>query len=169
MKMKKLIAFLILIFTISISFAQSLVPDDGPTCSCPAQSTCNATCTLSDCCICWDPNTSEGACGCYFGIASCKSSKKPKTPAITGSPAVRKVVFKFEAFNKFLNFLETSKIDYQQIQPIYKRLSEKYNNPSGNVQIDPEDMDIFYDAYFKIMQSLSASDKIAVTDYLKSH
>lgn len=51
-------------------------------CRCLAtQASCYAKGTYSDCCICWDPKTQNGACGTYFGIASCRIELKPtKTP-----------------------------------------------------------------------------------------
>lgn len=35
---------------------------------------CSADGQFSSCCICWDPNTQHGACGVYFGIATCRTA-----------------------------------------------------------------------------------------------
>ena len=51
-------------------------------CRCLAtQVSCYAKSNFSECCICWDPKTHVGACGLYFGVASCRiEAIKPKTP-----------------------------------------------------------------------------------------
>lgn len=30
---------------------------------------------MSACCLCWNPVDYQGACGCYFGISTCKTEK----------------------------------------------------------------------------------------------
>lgn len=49
----------------------------GQTCNCKAPQTanCKADCTFSSCCVCWNPNTHEGGCGCIGGFASCRTLK----------------------------------------------------------------------------------------------
>lgn len=46
-------------------------------CNCqPTENHCSAEAENSECCVCWDPKTENGACGVYWGVAICKTEAK---------------------------------------------------------------------------------------------
>lgn len=46
-------------------------------CNClPTQNHCSAEADNTECCVCWDPKTENGACGVYWGVAVCKTERK---------------------------------------------------------------------------------------------
>lgn len=56
-------------------------------CECaPGQSTCSASSWFSSCCICWNPATQTGACGEYWGVATCRVENNPP-PSLTAAKA----------------------------------------------------------------------------------
>lgn len=85
-------------------------------CKClSTMATCSATGKLSSCCICWDPKTHVGACGVYFGLASCRIEKKenatvkPVPPnVITVYPIQLDGVFDY-AYSKNVDVIEIKK------------------------------------------------------------
>jgi hypothetical protein len=47
-------------------------------CNCqPTENHCSAEAENTECCVCWDPKTENGACGVYWGVATCKTEPKP--------------------------------------------------------------------------------------------
>lgn len=112
-KIKSVLLLLALNFCMLSSYAQEnrVV---GSTCTCGAgQSMCVSDCTFSECCICWNPGTQNGACGCYWGVATCKSAKIDASRGLTMDDNTfgevnpeAKISFKFDAFKKLSTFFK---------------------------------------------------------------
>lgn len=78
------------------------------------QSSCSASGQFSECCICWDPKTHTGACGVYFGIASCKN--EPLSPRTRIAQISGKMKFYPIRFVKMLDALEKRGVQVTSIR-----------------------------------------------------
>lgn len=84
-------------------------------CECgPGQSTCSASGQFSECCICWNPQTHTGACGVYFGIASCKN--EPIEPPARIEQSTGKMKFYPTRFSTMLDALEKRGVETASIK-----------------------------------------------------
>lgn len=84
-------------------------------CECgPGQSTCSASGLYSECCICWNPQTHTGACGVYFGIASCKN--EPINPPARAEQPSGRMKFYPARFVTMLDALEKRGIKTNSIR-----------------------------------------------------
>ena len=90
-------------------------------CECsPGQSTCNASGTGSECCICC-PSGKVSVCGVYFGVASCKCEGDPEsfgrnsdTEQSNDKPSLV-YVYPNRIFEMF-SFLESQSVDVKTIK-----------------------------------------------------
>lgn len=80
----------------------------------PGQSTCSASGLYSEWCICWNPQTHTGACGVYFGIASCKN--EPINPPARAEQSTGKMKFYPARFSTMLDALEKRGVETAAIQ-----------------------------------------------------
>lgn len=84
-------------------------------CECgPGQSTCSASGQFSECCICWNPQTHTGACGVYFGIASCKN--EPIDPPARAEQSSGKMKFYPARFATMLDELAKRGVETSAIR-----------------------------------------------------
>lgn len=61
-------------------------------CRCLAdQVSCYARSNISECCICWNPKTHVGACGLYFGVATCRIEPIKDSDDKSPSPPTRSI------------------------------------------------------------------------------
>ena len=100
-------------------------------CDCPGQSKCSASSYFSECCICWDPGTHDGACGCYWGVCQCKTEAKLKEAP--GRSSVEETFIKFSALNfrETIQFLQDKKVNVSSLKQALTEL-EKYGLPLDN-------------------------------------
>jgi hypothetical protein len=100
----------------------------GSSCNCPGQNSCSCQTWFSDCCICWDPQTENGACGSYGGICACK--KEAKEPQGLGRSALLETYSIIDAknFRELLRYLERNKINVFELRTAFIEL-EKHAMP----------------------------------------
>ncbi|MBS1509852.1 MAG: hypothetical protein JST86_03375 [Bacteroidetes bacterium] len=183
--MKKAINLLsvTLVFCINSLFAQSAnsaVPGGGGsgsncTCTAPASSTCNASCTFSDCCICWNPNTQTGACGCYLGVASCKNQNNSASSGMTMGSSQFGVVnpdanisFHFEKFSKLFAYFKSKGIKADALQTDYNSVKSKYTLTGQKIHIANDDLGTILAEYSKIIDTLDDMQKADLNIFIKS-
>lgn len=153
----------------------------GTNCQCgEKQATCISTCTFSDCCICWDPATQNGACGCYFGVAVCKTGDKPQTPEglsindlnFQDVSNTANVTFRLEKFRKVKTFFATEKINTDSFENVINQTSSKYLNGESNnndgLKITAKDYSSILKEYAKLISQLNAEQKSLFGVFLKS-
>ncbi len=103
-----------------------VVPGGGGShCYCPTLASCNSDCFFSSCCICWNPSNSEGACGCYFGIAKCKTAAIGKDGAQNngGKHETHEVNIFPSRFKEFFAYLEAEKIKSDKLKSSFELLA----------------------------------------------
>jgi hypothetical protein len=145
-------------------------------CQCgPGQSTCNSNCIFSDCCVCWNTATQSGSCGCFWGIATCKTGKidaargQSTDDNIFGEvhPEAR-ITFHFEKFRKLISFFENKKRNTGELQNAIGSTSSKYSQTDDNTRICNEDFTILLTAYSNLIRQLDESQKNDLNIYIKS-
>ena len=139
------------------------------TCSCsPGFSYCEADCFFSACCICWDPNKETGSCGCYFGIAKCKTAAIG-TNSVNADPHSIKIYQ--HRLLVYFEFLKQIPSDLSPLEESFKMLL-KYSVPdtkSNNnevVMANENYYDDFYKTYTNYINSLTENDKKLVIEYI---
>lgn len=142
----------------------------GPSCSCPSGwGSCSASCLFTDCCICFNPSTSEGGCACYWGIGSCRTSPIGVGKSASGpSSSDAKTWFAFDRFNDFLNFLTSQKIDISRLSKDYQPVQSKYTGQAGKVSVPVSDFNNMYNSYVSFIDGLNAEQKAIVKGYIDS-
>lgn len=94
------------------------------TCNCQqGESSCSASTAISSCCICWNPSTHQGACGTYWGIASCKTeAKEPERLARVEVLNDNIVNVNAKNFRLVLDFIKKMGIKEQMMRQSLKEL-----------------------------------------------
>lgn len=91
-------------------------------CECaPGQSTCSASTWFSSCCICWNPATQTGACGEYFGVASCRVENNPPPSLTAAKSDLVQTYVKFYP-NRFVEMLKLASDNGANTQSISRDL-----------------------------------------------
>jgi hypothetical protein len=186
MKSFKKLSIVICFLTISVSlFAQTqgkVSPTVGANCTCGVNmSSCSATCLFTDCCVCWNPATQTGACGCFFGVSSCKNANNDGTPN-TGSKGLTmdensifepvhpdsKIVFHFNPFNKLVSFFKSKQINTASFESTNSSISGKYSIINDNAYLSVSDFEIILKEYAKLISQLDATGKLDLNHYINS-
>lgn len=171
--MKKIISVMIatVILTVS-SFCQSFM---APMCSCtpPSNSTCNSDCLFSSCCICWNPNTQTGACGCYWGVATCRNENNTNQALVSSSNFGElnpnaKIKFSFEKFNLLFDFFRARGINSSMLENSFQNIKSRYVLTGQKIPIDNSDFSRILSEYSKLIDSLSLKQKEELNVYIKS-
>ncbi len=148
----------------------------GASCSCgPGQSTCSSVCFFSDCCICWNPATQNGACGCYWGISTCKSGLINPSKGLTldenifgeVDPAAN-IVFHFANFKKLTVFFARLNINTSGFDDVVRSTSSKYISTNDNAKISTADFTALLTAYSKLIVQLTETQKNDLNIYIKT-
>lgn len=150
-----------------------LKADDGAggssNCNCGTGfSSCTADCLFSDCCICWDPKKSEGACGCYFGIAKCRTAL---IGANSFSGEQHKIKLYHYRFDEYIKFLKQLPGDPNPLEESFKLLF-KYSSPDPkslngeSVLVNEGNYDAFYRSYTNYINTLTGADKELIMEYI---
>lgn len=94
------------------------------TCNCQSgESSCSASTAISSCCTCWNPSTHEGACGTYWGIASCRTQSKDEPESLGRKPSELGHLVNVNATN-FRNLLKFAKAKGIGIESISASLAK---------------------------------------------
>jgi hypothetical protein len=97
----------------------------GATCQCAqGQNSCNASGVFGDCCICWWPNTQEGACGVYFGVPSCQIQERQIEGGTRSRETENFVNFYSKRFSEMLIFAKTNSINVKDINFEFEKLNK---------------------------------------------
>lgn len=170
--MKKLFVTLILLTSVHVVFCQSeRVPALGPHCYCiKGQGSCFADCFFSECCLCYDAGKEDGGCGCYFGIAICRSGKieTEKTNLQVSSPHSH-AFFYFANFEKFLNHVVSKNITTVEIAKDFDLFKVNSETKEEKGFVKTEDYITFQQKYFKFIESLPEEQKIIVQEYVNAN
>ncbi len=153
--------------------------DGGSECRCKDyEDQCNSNCAFSTCCVCWNPQTHEGGCACYFGIASCRTEVKEEESApdalMTNEPEsdeIKVVTIYYDRITKLFEYLTSRKIDISEVKEVYnelitKSLSDNSVNNERIVKVDCKDYSNFYEAYKERISSLSVSEQDALGTFI---
>ena len=171
--MKKYITLIFAtLFIVNISFSQNFV---APTCSCvkPSNATCNSTCTFSDCCICFNPTTQNGACGCYWGVATCRSENTTSNSSLSSTNfgtlnPNAKISFSFEKFNLLFDFFRSKEISPVEMENVFTGIRPNYALTGSKVLIDNNDFGRLLSEYSKLIDRLDPKQKEDLNNYIKS-
>ena len=149
-----------------------LKADDGggsTNCNCaPGFSSCIAGCRFSECCICWNPEKSEGACGCFFGVARCKT-------ALIGASSVssepHNIKLFHHRFEKYLEFLNQIPFNSKPLADAFKVLLKNGipDSKSSNgevILVNENNYDAFYKSYTKYVESLTETERKLLVEYI---
>lgn len=173
---KFFITFLIINFTFITVQVQAQSNYVGATCQCGAgQSTCSANCTFSDCCVCWTATTQNGACGCYFGIASCKTEKIDDPKNLTMDENIfgevnpnAQITFHFDNFKKLITFFDKKGINTNEFKNTINSTSSKYLQINDNAKISNNDFSNLLTVYASLIKQLDAAQKNDLNIFIKS-
>jgi hypothetical protein len=142
-----------------------IADDEGGTkcnCTAPQTSSCSSDCKFSSCCVCWNPKTHEGGCGCTGGFASCRT-EKISLKASAGPEPVRNIVVHTKAFEQFLTELESKGVNVAKIKKLYNGLLEnngrKMAKSADYFITKPAEYDAFVAAYASFIEDQPASIK----------
>lgn len=157
------ISFIIMSFT---GFCQSERTTSN--CTVPAGWTsCNTSCMFSECCIVWNPKESEGGCGCWFGVAKCKTGLIASKLEISNkSSADATVKFSFDRFNEFINFLNSKSILTDSILLGFNNFKRNYTLSPGMISVQSNHYIEFEDAYINFINKLTNEQKTLVMNFI---
>ena len=151
-----------------------LKADDGgsggsPNCNCGSgYASCSVDCLFSACCVCWDPKKSEGACGCYFGIAKCKTALIGANSFSAEPHSIKVYHRRFEAYLEFLKDLPS---DSYPLQEAFKTLvkfgtPDSKSNEGERILVNENKYDDFYKSYTDFINALPEIDKALIIEYI---
>lgn len=164
--MKKIIVlcFVVNLFTQGYSQSNKMAVD----CSCPSGwGSCSSSCLFTDCCICFNPATSEGGCACYWGFGSCRTAPagSTKVSGIYASDGA-KVSFSFDRFDEMLKYLLSQKIDVSALSTNFQAYKGKYPSQAGKIPVQNADFNSFGEKYTAFINGLTAAQKNIVQVYI---
>lgn len=163
-----------------VGFSQSAskaAPDlGGPDCSCTQGfASCKSVCSLSECCVCWNPNTQTGVCGCYFGIAICRNENNNHPLKLDGEfgkvNAESHNKFAFTNFKKLYRFFEEKAIEHAELAALVNELAEAYHaaeKDAEKIDINNGDYQLILDQYSKVIGGLDDEQKKELTTFIHS-
>ena len=149
-------------------FSQSGNFASGGNCTVPAGWTsCSSSCWFSDCCVVWNPNVSEGGCGCWFGVALCHTALPGQNLQISNTSSSDAIVkFSFERFTELINFLSTKGIATNYISSSLTNFKTNYAEATGKVSVATNEYINFQNSYVTFIDSLSMEQKRLVTNFI---
>jgi len=168
--MKKIIFLGIFVITFCSANSQNFA---APMCTCtpPSNSTCTADCLFSSCCVCWNPNSQSGACGCYWGVATCRNENNNYLVSTSNfgklSPDA-KIKFSFENFSMLLEYFRSNSISADQLQSTFLNVKSRYQLTGQKIQIDNNDFAQILIEYSKLIDTLTITQKDALNKFIKS-
>jgi hypothetical protein len=179
--MKKYISSIIILFVVNLSYGQTesnyAAPGGGgsPNCNCtaPSNSSCNADCLFSSCCICWNPNTQTGACGCYWGVATCRNGNNASSSTMNSSnfgelnPDAH-IKFSFEKFNLLFDFFKSKDINTETLKARFNNIKSTYVVTTEKVAIANSDFALILNEYSKLIDLLNLKQKEDLNIYINS-
>lgn len=120
---------------------------------------CNSSCTFSECCVVWDPTKETGGCGCFFGISTCKTRKigEEKSSQILPLTSKRTTIIHQDKLNEFFKFcadtgIKTSAIENSKLNKLIPGIIK---GDSKNAIVEAETYDMFIEDYKLFIASLS--------------
>jgi len=128
---------------------------------------------FSDCCICWNPNTQTGACGCYWGIATCRNESNTSNSLMNSSNFGEvhpdaKITFSFEKFNLLFNFFRSRKIDPVLMENVFGTVRSNYSLTGQKILINNQDFARILYEYSKLIDKLDTKQKGDLNIFIKS-
>ena len=94
--------------------SEIIMRKDNVVCNCtPGQATCSASSYFSECCICWNPNSQTGACGTYFGVASCQAWNNNPDERSEYVPSY--ISFNKRNFSEMIDFASSKGVDVSSV------------------------------------------------------
>lgn len=171
--MKKMLVAIILLITMNATAQDTKIApgsvSSGASCNCPkGWGSCSANCFFSDCCICFDPATSEAACGCWLGVGKCDSGPKGVKREATQNSRDFIVYFSFDRFSEFLKYLEEQKIEIRILSEAFSKFYSKYPGSKGKVNVQSEDFIEFTSTYITFTEELEEDHKKLIAEYISS-
>ncbi|MBL0056308.1 MAG: hypothetical protein IPP31_08935 [Chitinophagaceae bacterium] len=168
--MKHLIIASVLAFTSFSVFSQSGNLVNSVNCTVPpGWSSCTATCWFSDCCIVFNPRTSEAACSCFFGVARCASGPMGQafnSNGATGNDAT--VKFAFDRFSEAISYLRSQKIATASLETALSSFQSHYTLSTSMTLVTVSDYNNFVQQYQQFIDGLTADQKNILAGYIKS-
>jgi hypothetical protein len=142
----------------------------GTNCYCPSLTSCKSDCLFSSCCVCWDPTRSEGSCGCYFGIAKCKTAPIGKNSAESngGKGETHSVTIYPLRLNDFTKFLDIEKVKSDNLKGSIESLTGAAikSERAEDAKVNSDQYNAFVDEFEKFINSLEIKDKMKVSAYI---
>ena len=142
----------------------------GSICQCGfGQTSCQSNCWLSDCCVCWNPLTSDGGCGCWLGVALCKVESKKKDAAVY---ATRVKVYESRMLELF-DYMDKISINTNGLRNKYNAVSEKsalYGKQlaNDNYRLLPGfDYSTFAQYYTEYTKGLKLEDQNQISEFIE--
>lgn len=142
----------------------------GSVCQCAVgQISCQSNCWLSDCCVCWNPQTSDGGCGCWLGVAMCKVESKKRDAAVY---ATRVKVYESRMLELF-NYFDELSVDTRGLRNAYKGVAQRsvlYGKEGGsdNFRLLPGgDYSSFAKYYTDYTKGLKQEDQEKIRDFIE--
>ncbi len=151
-----------------MAYSQSGNFVSNSSCSVPqGWTSCTSSCWFSDCCVVWNPNVSEGGCGCWFGVARCQTSAIGQSFQITNSSSNDAVVkFSFERFNELLSFLNAKGVATNTIAVNLADFQANYAAQQGKVSVQTADYITFQNRYAAFIDQLSMQQKNLIAAFI---
>lgn len=146
---------------------------DAITCNCStSQASCKAECTFSECCLCWNPSVETGSCGCYFGVAKCRSSLIGKeTPA----GADHRIRFYPQRFERLIVHLRQREVRTDSLEIAFRTLVSSASSAVRSSAGQDERIDVpeqaygqFFSTYYNCLSTGGSFVQQTVETYLKS-
>lgn len=142
----------------------------GSVCQCAVgQISCQSNCWLSDCCVCWNPLTSDGGCGCWLGVALCKVESRKKDAAVY---ATRVKVYENRILELF-DYLDKISINTNGLRSKYTVVSAKSalfgkQESKDNFRMLPGvDYSSFAEYYKEYTKGLKQEDQNKVSEFIE--
>ncbi len=146
----------------------------GASCNCGGgYSSCSSTCIFSDCCVCWDPKVSDGACGCYWGISTCRTAPKSTARTIQNKvldQSSRTIHIHPLRLNKYFSYLESLKLNINGLKEKYNKFDKSgIDEKNDKLEIPPSSFDDFMDTYKIFIASLDQNNLSIIKTYIDQH
>jgi hypothetical protein len=146
---------------------------DAITCNCStSQASCKAECTFSECCLCWNPSVETGSCGCYFGVAKCRSSLIGRESA---AGLDHKIRFYPQRFERLVAHLRQREVKVDSLEMAFRSLVSSASNSVRSTTGQVERLDVpeqaygqFFSTYYNCLSTGGSQVQQTVDAYLKS-
>ena len=113
------------------------------------------------------------ACGCYFGIASCKTANLARPAKLDNTSwnevdPNSKINFSFTQFSKLFPYFKQHKIECSALETIFNKTSAQYKSAVGMVSVKNDEYSEIVKEYSKLIENLSFSEKTDLNVFIKS-